>query len=96
MNKLHSKNPRLVHEDLAWELVDTVDESKRISGVELNLKAYAAQRQHDGFVVTGSWAGTSKQALDIAYFELLERIALMEVFDGPRDRTLFGRSVHSG
>lgn len=68
-----------------WEIIDSLAEEARIEGVSIALAGYAATHSASQQVATGSAASCYQKPERIAYFELLERIAILEAIGQPAE-----------
>lgn len=69
-----------------WELVDSLSETLELEGLTLQMAGFGAQSISSNLMATGSSAGYGVQPERFAYYELLERIAIVQALSQPQDK----------
>lgn len=79
----------------AWELLETFEETCTISCIDFRMAGFSARRVRDQVVVTGSACSWDDDPADRAWFELLERISLVNARSLPADSRWCLRNLNS-
>lgn len=78
--KIFAKEPCLPD---GWQLVDSLLETIDLKGCKIHSAGFAAQRLEDQQIVTGSSVSWNSHPQSIAFYELLERIAILNAMGRP-------------
>jgi YcaO cyclodehydratase, ATP-ad Mg2+-binding len=62
----------------AWQLQDTLVQSTTVGAIDLHMVGLVAGKMGQGLVAVGSAAETERHPIERAYFELLERVSLID------------------